>query len=103
MSAISLMSKDKRLRFYTSEFFLIRLKLAYYLNSSTITKIDRYYLTFFFFKKLKWKLFSGIQAKDRCLVTGRSRAVFTYFRLNRMTLKNFSSYGIINGVFKTSW
>jgi ribosomal protein S14 len=103
MSALSLISKDKRLRVQASKHFVIRLKLKFYLNSTIFAQINRYFLTLKFFQKLKWVLFSKIQTKNRCLITGRTQSVFSYFRLTRMILKNYSSYGFITGISKASW
>jgi ribosomal protein S14 len=41
--------------------------------------------------------------KNRCVLTGRSRAVSKQFKLNRMPLKNLILHGFISGVTKYSW
>lgn len=41
--------------------------------------------------------------KNRCVFTGRSRAVLKQFRLSRMPLKNLILHGFISGVTKYSW
>lgn len=38
--------------------------------------------------------------RARCLFTGKSRFVFRYFRLNRSSLKLYSSFGFISGFRK---
>lgn len=41
--------------------------------------------------------------KNRCILTGRSRAVSRHFKINRMPLKNLILHGFISGVSKYSW
>jgi ribosomal protein S14 len=66
---------DKRLTF----------KLRYFLKN---------YLLILFNRRLSMKIHS------RCLLTGKSRFVFRYFRLNRSSLKLYSSFGFISGFRK---
>jgi len=41
--------------------------------------------------------------KNKCLFSGRNRAVLKKFRLSRMFLKNLGVCGYINGLRKASW
>ena len=41
--------------------------------------------------------------RNRCLVTGRSRGVFSKFGLGRQTLREMALRGEIPGVTKASW
>lgn len=41
--------------------------------------------------------------KNRCVLTGRSRAVYKKFKMGRMPLKNLILHGFISGVTKYSW
>lgn len=41
--------------------------------------------------------------KNKCLLSGRNRAVYKRFRLSRMFIKNLGVSGYINGLKKTSW
>lgn len=38
--------------------------------------------------------------RSRCLLTGKTRFVFRYFRLNRSSLKLYTSFGFISGFRK---
>jgi ribosomal protein S14 len=49
------------------------------------------------------KGFSSTKIRNRCVMTGRSRAVFNKFRMTRMAFKYMSLHGLINGVNKYSW
>lgn len=41
--------------------------------------------------------------RNRCIITGRSRAIFKYFKLTRMMFKNLAVKGNLVGVRKASW
>jgi small subunit ribosomal protein S14 len=41
--------------------------------------------------------------RNRCELTGRSRAVYRRFKLSRIALRDLASVGMIPGVTKSSW
>ena len=41
--------------------------------------------------------------RNRCELTGRSRAVYRRFKLCRVALRDLASVGLIPGVTKSSW
>ena len=41
--------------------------------------------------------------RNRCELTGRSRAYYRKFRLSRIMLRELASKGLIPGVIKSSW
>jgi len=41
--------------------------------------------------------------KNICILTGRSRSIYRFFKLSRIQLKNQASNGYLPGVFKNSW
>jgi ribosomal protein S14 len=43
------------------------------------------------------------KSRNRCIISGRSRAVFKYVKLTRMMFKNLAVKGNIVGVKKASW
>jgi small subunit ribosomal protein S14 len=44
-----------------------------------------------------------IRIRNRCEMTGRSRAVYRRFKLSRIALRKMASEGMIPGVTKSSW
>ena len=44
-----------------------------------------------------------IRVRNRCELTGRSRAVYRRFKLSRIMLRKMASEGLIPGVTKSSW
>ena len=43
------------------------------------------------------------RVRNRCELTGRSRAVYRRFKLCRIALRDLASIGLIPGVTKSSW
>jgi ribosomal protein S14 len=50
--------------------------------------------------KLNFKLNNICKLHQHCLFTGKTRFIFSYFNLNRSSLKFYSSYGFISGFSK---
>jgi small subunit ribosomal protein S14 len=44
-----------------------------------------------------------VRIRNRCEVSGRSRAVYRRFKLSRIILRDMASHGLIPGVTKSSW
>ena len=41
--------------------------------------------------------------KNRCVITGRARSVYSKFKLSRIAFRNLASQGKLPGVTKSSW
>ena len=50
-------------------------------------------------RKPKYK----VRHNNRCLVCGRPRAYYRYFKMCRVCLRKYALEGIIPGLFKASW
>lgn len=70
-----------------------------YINKSLITDCHLPKKTSFILKKKEYTTY----IKNRCILTGRSRAVSKNFKISRMPLKNLILHGFISGVTKYSW
>ncbi|XP_065862348.1 small ribosomal subunit protein uS14m [Euphorbia lathyris] len=46
---------------------------------------------------------SFTRIRNRCIFTGRSRAVYQFFRMSRIVFRELASKGMLNGVKKASW
>ena len=44
-----------------------------------------------------------VRIRNRCEVSGRSRAVYRRFKLSRIILRDMASQGLVPGVTKSSW
>ena len=43
------------------------------------------------------------RVRNRCMVTGRSRAVYRKFQLSRIMMRELGNMGLIPGLTKSSW
>ena len=46
---------------------------------------------------------SKTRIKNRCILTGRSRGIYSMFRLSRIKFRELASQGMLPGVKKASW
>ena len=46
---------------------------------------------------------SKTRIRNRCIVTGRPRAVYKRFQISRIVFRELASKGVIVGVSKSSW
>jgi small subunit ribosomal protein S14 len=64
-------------------------------------------LAIFLNPKFKLKSFfsnkSFIKFKRQCLITWRTRSVYSFFDLSRIVIRELSSFGFIRGIKKSSW
>ncbi len=44
-----------------------------------------------------------VRIRNRCEITGRPRAFYRRFKMSRIALRTYASYGLIPGVQKASW
>lgn len=68
----------------------LSLKLAVLFNPNFDLKI--------FFSNVSFNKF-----KSQCLLTWRSRSVYSFFWLSRIAVRELSSFGCIKGIKKSSW
>lgn len=46
---------------------------------------------------------SAVRVRNRCIYTGRGRAVYQDFKMSRITFRELGSNGLIPGIKKASW
>jgi small subunit ribosomal protein S14 len=46
---------------------------------------------------------SPVRIRNRCDITGRSRAYYRKFRMSRIAVRDLASVGLIPGMVKSSW
>ncbi|HEY8336551.1 30S ribosomal protein S14 [Rhodopseudomonas sp. P2A-2r] len=46
---------------------------------------------------------SAVRIRNRCEITGRSRAVYRKNKLSRIALRDLGSRGLVPGLVKSSW
>jgi len=53
--------------------------------------------------KLCRRRFFFTQIVTQCNTTWRSKSVYSFFKLSRITLREFASFGLLKGLRKASW
>ena len=63
--------------------------------------------------KTRWKLqtmflqipqkSSITRIKNKCIITGRSRSIYKFFKLSRLQLRKYALNGLLPGVIKRNW
>jgi ribosomal protein S14 len=61
------------------------------------------YILIFYFKKINYLFIKKTNLKLRCVLTENTHSINYFFSLNRISLRKFFSYGLINGFYKSSW
>ncbi|MDR3285307.1 MAG: 30S ribosomal protein S14 [Holosporales bacterium] len=46
---------------------------------------------------------SRVRYRNRCEITGRPRGFYRYFKMSRISLRDYASSGLLPGVTKASW
>jgi small subunit ribosomal protein S14 len=45
---------------------------------------------------------SPVQVRNRCVLTGRSRGVYNYFKISRIMIRHLASQGLLPGLKKST-
>lgn len=72
------------------------------LNDSYLPIESRHFISYSYIYD-KYEALTGSFIKNRCVISGRSGAVYSFFKMTRMILKNLIVRGSIPGVRKSSW
>jgi len=100
MAGILLKKKNLKIRFNKDKSFIKNIINTYSIKDEYLSKdISLFYLN----KKNNLRNASISKIKNKCLLSGRNRAVLKKFKLNRMFIKNLGVTGLINGLRKASW
>jgi small subunit ribosomal protein S14 len=78
-----------------------RVEYKSFLKNSSISQLEKRE----FLKKLN-KLSrnsSKVRIRNRCILTGRGRGVYSKYRLSRIRFRELASQGLIPGVIKANW
>lgn len=92
---------DFKKRLYVFKYDFIRFKLKFIMNNTQLHPSIR--------AKAQLQLNNLIKnscqnrLKNRCVLTGRSKSVYKYFKLSRILFRELALKGALNGVRKASW
>lgn len=95
-------SRDNRVRFFFNKFEIRRLKLNFFLTSSFLPLTLKTYIKYVYDRRFQKYLTVLYRHRNACVVTLRGNAVFRYFKISRMRIKNFVTTGSLAGVSKSS-
>lgn len=84
-----------------AEFYRCVLRVC--LNDFRLPKKFRLFVYLILLDYLKRLTYFRSRIRNRCIVTGRARAVYSYFGLSRHTFREFAQKGLLNGLGKFSW
>ncbi len=92
---------DQKRRKMVSFFELKRLQYKSILKDFSITKEIRH----IYINKLNNlpRNSSKTRINNRCILTGRSKSVYRFCKLSRISLRLLAGQGLIAGVIKSSW
>jgi small subunit ribosomal protein S14 len=71
------------------------------IQSSSLLDIQNRFFASIQLAKLKFRAFPN-KARNRCVLTGRSRGVYNFFKISRIMIKDLASKGLLPGVKKAS-
>ena len=101
MAKLSLINREEKRRKLVEKYAPKRAALQKIINDQSISEEDRY------LARLKLQAFprnsNPTRQRNRCLITGRPRGVYSKFGLGRSKLREIAMRGEIPGVTKASW
>lgn len=101
MSKVALINRDLKRRKTVKKFAVYRAELFAVINDTSVSDEERYSA------RIKLQMLprnaSPVRLRNRCLLTGRSRGVYSKFRLGRSKLRDIAMSGEIPGMIKASW
>jgi small subunit ribosomal protein S14 len=98
----SLIQKDKRVRKSNFKYERQRLLLKSMLYNTEITSKDQRWQASTLLSNLP-KQSSRTRLKNRCIITGRGRAIHRDFRISRIKVRDLIRFNSIFGFKKSSW
>jgi small subunit ribosomal protein S14 len=72
------------------------------LKTNSVSNSVRIRLAKQIFDRYDKKQYSHIRGRNRCLVTGRGRSIFRFFKVSRLVFKKQASLGLFPGIKKFS-
>lgn len=93
----------KFLNFYKNKEFIYNMLSSIKKDNFLFSFFIKNYLLLFNIKKLNYIYFKKTKLRLRCVLTKNSHSLFTFFSLNRINLRKYFSFCLINGFYKSSW
>ena len=101
MAKIALINRDLKRRKTVKKFAAYRAELFIVINDTKASDEERYSA------RIKLQMLprnaSPVRLRNRCMLTGRPRGVYSKFGLGRSKLRDIAMSGEIPGMIKASW
>jgi small subunit ribosomal protein S14 len=101
MAKIALINRDLKRRKTVKKFAAYRAELFIVINDTKASDEERYSA------RIKLQMLprnaSPVRLRNRCMLTGRPRGVYSKFGLGRSKLREIAMSGEIPGMIKASW
>lgn len=94
----SVLERDKKRRLIFKKFEIRRLILKSLLVDKNLKSFEKNFVRYMLLKMPKDSSLTRI--RNRCIVTGRGRGIFSKFRLSRIAFKKYGLMGNIYGLRK---
>ncbi len=98
---VNSIQRDKKRRLLSKSYELVRMQYQSIIKNRAIPQDIRYS----YILKLTQlpRNSSMIRMKNRCVLTGRSKSVYRFCRLSRISFRELASKGLLIGITKSSW
>jgi small subunit ribosomal protein S14 len=93
--------KDLRNRFNFSKLEFKKLLLKSMFFDRRLPKLFRLYVYRLFV--LNGRKHTIVRIRNRCILTGRGRGVYSFFGLSRFQFKKLANLGLLTGIERTGW
>ena len=101
MSKVAVINRDLKRRKTVKKFAARRAELFAVINDTGISDEERYSA------RIKLQMLprnaSPVRLRNRCMLTGRPRGIYSKFGLGRSKLRDIAMSGEIPGMMKASW
>tara|TARA_B100000676_G_scaffold290968_1_gene325061 strand:- start:455 stop:760 length:306 start_codon:yes stop_codon:yes gene_type:complete len=101
MSKVSLINRDLKRRKIVKKFAAQRAEILAIINNASLSDEERHSA------RIKLQMLprnsSPVRLRNRCMLTGRPRGVYSKFGLGRSKLRDIAMSGEIPGIIKASW
>jgi len=94
-------NKDKKRRKLVEKYEIKRLHYKYIINNLQIPEKIRIQAQLELSKLPKDS--SKVRVKNRCIITGRAKSTYKFFKLSRIMLRELGLNGQLPGLKKSSW
>lgn len=98
---VNSVQRDKKRRLLSRSYEFLRMQYQSIIKNRSIPQDVRYS----YILKLTQlpRNSSMIRIKNRCVITGRSKSVYRFCRLSRISFRDLASKGLLMGITKSSW